>query len=144
MHQPQSSTFQQVKHVSRQCSTFEGKYYLASYVVAENGVGLWGCWGGKEKKEESRTGEGPRRKWGKVCLGEVFQVVEEVCLDSFVLLKTAHVGVSGQEACTCVYVRSMFVFVCVFVCAFVCKRRFTCNKMPQITSQKTAVRRWLS
>jgi len=72
-----------------------------------------------ERKEEGRIKQGPGRKWGKVCLGEVCPVVEEVYLDSFVLLKTAHVGVSGQEACTCVYVRSMFVFVCVFVCAFV-------------------------
>ena len=80
MHQPQSSTFQQVKHVSRQCSTFEGKYYLASYVVAENGVGLWGCWTGKEKKEESRIGEGPRRKWGKVCLKESDSVLSEDAL----------------------------------------------------------------
>jgi len=106
--------FKQVKHVSRQCSTFQGKYYLASYVVAENGVGVLGgdgTEGGREDQTRSgeKVGKGVSRRGVSSGGGGVF----------------GFICASKNSSCQCEWSGSVYVcvraeYVCVHMCVCVC------------------------
>jgi len=134
--------FKQVKHVSRQCSTFQGKYYLASYVVAENGVGVLGgdgTEGGREDQTRSgeKVGKGVSRRGVSSGGGGVF----------------GFICASKNSSCRCEWSGSVYVCVraeyvrvrmCVRVCVCVLKKAVhgqqdATDNMSKDCSQKIAL-----